>query len=82
MKQGEFFEIIGKIVYAGLDCDGNIHIVLKKDDGFWRDVAVRFLKGEENHIVKLRIMPWDHRRASGGFKNPQKSTIAVSECEA
>ena len=67
MRRGWFFEIIGKIIYAGLDCEGNIHIVLKKDDGFWRDVAIKFLEGEEDHIVKLRIMPWNHKRVNEGI---------------
>ena len=82
MGHGWFFEVIGNIVYAGLDCEGNIHLVLKKESGFWRDVAVRFLKGKENCIVKLRIMPWDHKRVNEGFKRPRKSTIAVSDGEA
>ena len=82
MNQREFFEVIGKIIYVGLDCDGNIHIVLKKNSGFWRDIVVRFLRGEVNHIVKLRIMPWNHKRINEGFKNPHKSTIAVKKSEA
>jgi len=81
LRHGWFFEIIGKIMYAGLDCEGNIHIVLKKESGFWRDIAIKFLEGEENHIVKLRIMPWDHKRVNAGFKRPRKSTIAVRNSE-
>ena len=79
MRRGEFFEVVGKIVYAGLDC--NIHLVLKKNDGFWRDVAARFLESEVNRIVKLRIMPWERRR-NEGFKNSHKSTFAVRKSEA
>ena len=82
MRHGWFFEIIGKIIYAGLDCEGNIHIVLKKDDDFWRDVAIKFLEGEVSRIVKLRITPWNHKRVNEGFKKPHKSTIAVSRSEA
>jgi len=81
LKQGEFFEIIGKLLYAGLDGEGNIHIILKKKGDFWSRIAVRFLKGEENHILKFRIMPWNHKRSGRGFKNPQKSTFAVGNVE-
>jgi hypothetical protein len=82
VRQGEFFEIIGKIVYAGIDCKGNIHIVLKKHDSFWSEVAVRFLRGEEDHIVKMRVMPWNHKRICGRLKSPHKSTYSVNRREA
>jgi len=81
LRRGEFFEVVGKIIYAGLDCDGNIHLVLRKNNGFWRDVVARFLESEVNRIVKLRIMPWERRR-NEGFKNSHKSTFAVRKGEA
>jgi len=81
LRRGWFFEVIGRLVYAGLDCEGNIHIIIKKDDGFWRDVALRFLEGEVGRILKLRVTPWNHR-ASWGFKNPRKLSFAVNKSEA
>ena len=73
------FEVIGKLVYAGIDCDGNIHIILKKNDAFWRNVAVRYLKTEENHIVKMRILPWSHKKSSGSLKNSRRNSNAVNK---
>jgi len=81
LRQGNFFELIGEIIYAGLDCDGNIHLVLKNNSEFWREVAVKFLRSKENHIVKLRFMPWSRKRVGEALKSSHKPSTAVSKGE-
>ncbi|MEM2612614.1 MAG: hypothetical protein QXO15_00110 [Nitrososphaerota archaeon] len=70
MNFGEF-EIIGRIIYAGFDCDGNIHIILAKNDKFWAEMAIRFLKALEGEVVKISINNWCSREQN---KNNTKKT--------
>jgi len=55
---GEFYMIIGKVIYGGLDAEGNIHLVLKNSNKDWAELAVKFLKSVEGCVVKVRIAPW------------------------
>ena len=55
-------EIVGKIVWVGLDGDGNLNLVLKQNDRFWREVAVKALKQVEGHVVKLKVRRFQKKR--------------------
>jgi len=52
------YEIVGKIVYAGFDGEGNIHLIIRNSHKFWSKVAVNFLRTMEGDVVKLTIKPW------------------------
>ena len=52
------YEIVGKIVYAGFDAEGNIHLILKNNHKFWSKVAINLLKTMEGDVVKLAVKPW------------------------
>ena len=61
MEEECFHIIIGKVVYGGLDPDGNIHIILKNGDQMWTEIAARFLKSVEGNVVKVRVSLWERR---------------------
>lgn len=69
------FEIIAKVIYVGIDCEGNIHIVLRKNDAFWVDVAVKFLKTFEGEIVKFAIKRWVSAERERATKDPTRPAL-------
>ena len=54
----EDYIIVGKVVYSGLDCEGNVHIVIRNNDPWWAEMAVRFLGSLEGHVVRVRVSKW------------------------
>ena len=57
----DFYMIVGKVVYGGLDGEGNVHIVLKNSSGTWAELAARFLKSVEGKVVKVKVSLWNRR---------------------
>lgn len=57
------YEIVGKILYAGFDAEGNIHLILKNNHKFWSNVAVNLLKTMEGNVVKMSVKPWNSKNA-------------------
>ena len=57
----DFYMIVGKVVYGGLDGEGNIHIVLKNNSQTWAELAARFLKFVEGKVVKVKVSLWNKR---------------------
>jgi hypothetical protein len=62
-KFGEYV-IIGKVVYGGLDAEGNVHLILKNSSRGWSELAARFLKSFEGRVVRVKVSPW---RSNGHF---------------
>ena len=60
MKE-DFYMIVGKVVYAGLDAEGNVHIVLKNSSRAWAELAARFLKSVEGEVVRVKVSLWSRR---------------------
>lgn len=54
----EDYVIVGKVVYGGLDCEGNVHIVIRNSDPWWAEMAVRFLRSLEGRVVKVKVSEW------------------------
>jgi len=65
------FELIGRLVWVGLDAEGNINIIVWKNDRSWAETAVRVLKRSEGRIVKMRFRRF--RRNLNGTPNPLKA---------
>lgn len=61
------FEIVGKLAWVGLDAEGNLNIILKKDDKRWTEIAVKALKQVEGHIIKLKVGRFRRKREKGEF---------------
>jgi len=57
----DFYMIVGKVIYGGLDAEGNVHIVLKNSSQTWAELAARFLKSVEGKVVKVRVSLWNKR---------------------
>jgi len=57
----EFYMIVGKVVYGGLDGEGNVHIILKNSSQTWAELAARFLKSVEGKVVKVKVSLWNRR---------------------
>jgi len=59
MQDTNEFRIIGKVLDADLDGEGNLHISLKNSNAFWAETAaskLRFLKGR---VIKLDVKEWE-----------------------
>ena len=54
----DFYMIVGKVVYSGLDAEGNVHLILTNSNQFWAELAARFLKSIEGHVVKVKVSLW------------------------
>lgn len=65
------FRVVGKLVWSGLDCEGNLHIVLRNSDRFWGEAAVQFLRQMEGRVLKLDVDEW--RRRSKTFECLKRS---------
>jgi hypothetical protein len=64
MSDDDFYMIVGKVIYSGLDAEGNVHLVLKNSDSAWAEAAVRFLKSVEGRVVKVNVSLWRRLRHS------------------
>jgi hypothetical protein len=53
-----------KVVYGGLDAEGNVHLILKNSSRGWAELAARFLKSFEGGVVRVKVSPW---RSNGHF---------------
>jgi len=61
------YEIVGKIVYAGFDGEGNIHLIIRNSHRFWSRAAVSFLRTMEGSVVKMTVKPWAKSRCKNAF---------------
>lgn len=52
------YRILGRLVYIGLDGEGNLHIMLKPSSRVWAEASARFLKSYEGSILKFKVEPW------------------------
>lgn len=62
----EFYVIVGKVVYGGLDAEGNVHLILKNASPMWAELAARFLKSVEGRVVKVKVSMWNNSRKREG----------------
>jgi len=68
------YVIVGKVVYAGLDGEGNLHLVLKNSSQTWAELAVRYLKSVENRVVKVAVSLWNAKDKREGQTRILKCT--------
>jgi hypothetical protein len=50
--------IIGKILSADIDIDGNLHLTLKNSNTYWTEHAVKHLRKLTNQIIEANIKKW------------------------
>lgn len=58
MQDMNEFRIIGKILEADLDADGQLHLTLKNSNSFWAETAVRRLRQLKGQVLKLDVNEW------------------------
>jgi hypothetical protein len=61
MSENKEFRIIGKILSADLDAEGNLHITLKNSNSFWANTAANRLRQLQGRVIKVDIKEWDQR---------------------
>lgn len=44
LQQPGMFMILGKLLEADLDTEGNLHVILRNSDEFWAETAARYLR--------------------------------------
>lgn len=59
MQNTNEFMVIGKVLAADLDAEGNLHVTLKNSNIFWAETAVKRLRQLEGRVVKLDINEWE-----------------------
>jgi hypothetical protein len=63
LGEDNFYMIVGKVVYSGLDAEGNVHLVLRNSNPVWAERAVAFLRTVEGRVVKLKVSMWKRLKA-------------------
>jgi len=58
MQDTNEFRIIGKILDADLDAEGNLHVTLKNSNAFWAETAVKNLRKLKGRVLKLDVKEW------------------------
>ena len=59
MQETNDFLVIGKVLAADLDAEGNLHILLKNSNSFWAETAAKRLRQLEGRVIKLDIKEWE-----------------------
>lgn len=59
MQDTNEFRIIGKMLYADLDAEGNLHVTLKNSNAFWAETAVKNLRKLKGRVLKLDVKEWE-----------------------
>ncbi|MDR0493224.1 MAG: hypothetical protein LBH74_06280 [Nitrososphaerota archaeon] len=52
------FLIIGKVISADLDAEGNLHLTLKNSNRFWAETAVRQLRQLKGQVLEAEVKAW------------------------
>ncbi|MCL2360101.1 hypothetical protein [Candidatus Bathycorpusculum sp.] len=52
------FLIIGKVISADLDAEGNLHLTLKNSNRFWAETAVRQLRQLKGQVLEAEVKTW------------------------
>ncbi|MFA5571997.1 MAG: hypothetical protein GX799_05340 [Crenarchaeota archaeon] len=58
MPENSDFRIIGKVISADLNAEGNLHITLKNSNQFWAETATRRLHQLKGKVIKTEINEW------------------------
>ena len=62
MQDTNEFRIIGKILDADLDAEGNLHVTLKNSNAFWAETAVKNLRKLKGRVLKLDVKEWEPKQ--------------------
>jgi len=67
------YRIVGKLLSADLDAEGNLHIVLKGSSRIWVEASARYLRQLNGKILKFDVRRWN----SGGNnkRGKQRKTL-------
>jgi hypothetical protein len=52
------FRIIGKVIAADLDGEGNLHLILRHSNQYWSEYAAKHLRELTNQIIEAEIRKW------------------------
>ncbi|MEM2922469.1 MAG: hypothetical protein QXF26_09170 [Candidatus Bathyarchaeia archaeon] len=67
------YRIVGKLLWVGLDSEGNLRIILKNGSRFWAEATVRYLSEMQGSVIKLNVDEWRSHGTFNPLKNPHKS---------
>jgi len=67
------FRIIGKVIDADLDAEGQVHLTLKNSNMFWAETAVRRLRQLKGRVLKLDVAEWEPKQQKA--ENSEKSNF-------
>ena len=62
MQEKNEFRIIGKILDADLDAEGNLHVTLKNSNVFWAETAVKNLRQLKGRVLKFDVKEWEPKQ--------------------
>ncbi len=62
MQNSNEFRIIGKVLAADLDAEGNLHITLKNSNAFWAETATNRLRQLKGQVLKLDVKEWKSKQ--------------------
>jgi hypothetical protein len=52
------FLVIGKVLSADLDSEGNLHITLRNSNQFWAEIAAKHMRQLKGQIITVDIKAW------------------------
>ena len=62
MQNTNEFRIIGKILEADLDAEGNLHVMLKNSNAFWAETAANKLRQLRGRVLKIDVKEWESKQ--------------------
>jgi hypothetical protein len=55
------FRVIGKVIDANLDGEGNLNLTLRNSNEFWAETAVKRLRELKGQVLKFDIAEWTQK---------------------
>ena len=52
------YRIVGKLLSADIDGEGNLHIILRGSDKFWVETSARYLRQLNGEVLKFDVRRW------------------------
>jgi len=58
------FRIIGKVIAANLDAEGNLHLILRNSNQYWSEHATKQLRAFTNKTIETEVKKWNPNNTS------------------
>jgi hypothetical protein len=62
VQNAKEFRIIGKVLAADLDAEGNLHVALRNSNAFWAETAANRLRQLKGRVLKLDVNEWEPKQ--------------------